>query len=282
MTIIFFDDQSRETLLPLTATRPVADLRIGIMKISEKWLFHFKTEGFYQTQPYLQDKFLSKSTENQIFINGSVCPNAIMLEAVEALNEGEALMSDEVCIAVKSTKSAINLADLSEFKVVAYQGFFTKITYPEDLFKYNADAIRADFDVLTKGRKSEKLSTTNTVIGDDIFVEEGVQAECCNFNTKSGPIYLGKNSQIWEGSNIRGALALCHDSQIKMGAKIYGATTIGPNSRVGGEINNAVIWGNSAKGHEGYLGNSVLGEWCNIGADTNNSNLKNNYAEVKL
>ncbi len=282
MTIIFFDDQSRETLLPLTATRPVADLRIGIMKISEKWLFHYKTEGFYQTQSYLQEKYPLKTTNNHLFINGSVCPDANILVAVDGLKEGEALMSDDVCIAVKSKKDKIKVADLIEFKTVAFEGFFTKITYPEDIFKYNADALRLDFDVLTKGRTSQKLSATNTIIGDDIFVEEGVEAECCTFNTKNGPIYLGRNSQVWEGTHIRGGLALCNDSQIKMGTKIYGATTIGPNSRVGGEINNAVIWGNSAKGHEGYLGNSVLGEWCNLGADTNNSNLKNNYAEVKL
>lgn len=282
MTIIFFDDQSRETLLPLTYTRPVADLRIGIMKISEKWLFHFKTAGFYQTQPYLQKKFPFKATKNNLFINGSVCPDAELLKAIAALKAEESLIADDVCIAVKTKKAGIDWANLSEFKSIAYDELFLKITYPEDLFKYNTDAMRADFDVLTKGRTSQKLSETNTVIGDDIFVEEGVVAECSTFNTKSGPIYLGKNSQVWEGSHIRGGLALCNDSQIKMGTKIYGPTTIGPNSRVGGEINNAVIWGNSAKGHEGYLGNSVLGEWCNIGADTNNSNLKNNYAEVKL
>jgi UDP-N-acetylglucosamine diphosphorylase/glucosamine-1-phosphate N-acetyltransferase len=198
------------------------------------------------------------------------------------LKEGEALVSDEMCIAVKTEKASFDVSDLRAFKSVNFDGSFIKITHPEDLFKYNADAIRADFDVITKGRTSKKLSATNTVIGDDIFVEDGVEAECSTFNTKNGPIYLGKNSQVWEGTNIRGALALCANSQIKMGAKIYGATTIGPNSRIGGEVNNAVIWGNSSKGHEGYLGNSVLGEWCNMGADSNNSNLKNNYAEVKL
>ncbi|HEX7367188.1 MAG TPA: GlmU family protein [Pelobium sp.] len=282
MTIIFFDDQSRETLLPLTFTRPVADLRIGIMKISEKWIFHFKTLGAYQTQSYLQQKFPLQTAENQVYINGSVCPDDALLTSISALKEGEALVADEICIAVKTKSRYLNYSDLSGYKKIEHQHLFLKITFPEDLFKFNADAIKADFEVLTKGRVSQKLSSTNKVIGDNIFVEEGVVAECCNFNTTSGPIYLGKNSQVWEGSNIRGALALCNDSQIKMGTKIYGATTVGPNSRVGGEINNAVIWGNSAKGHEGYLGNSVLGEWCNIGADTNNSNLKNNYAEVKL
>ena len=136
--------------------------------------------------------------------------------------------------------------------------------------------------MLTKGRVSQKLSSTNCTLGDDIFVEEGVVAECSTFNTLQGPIYLGKNSQVWEGSNIRGSFALCAYSQVKMGAKIYGMTTIGPYSRVGGEINNSVILGYSSKGHDGYLGNSVVGEWCNMGADSNTSNLKNNYAEVRL
>lgn len=282
MTIIFFDDQSRASLLPLTYTRPVADLRIGIMKISEKWLFHFPSEAGYLTETYLQEKFPLVGGKNQLFINGSVCPDADLLEAINNLNEGQILTSKNVSIAVKTSKQVIDYNDLSDFESVEYNGQFLKITYPEDIFKFNDVALRADFAILTKGRTSSKLSATNTIIGDDIFVEEGVEAECCTFNTKNGPIYLGKNSQVWEGSHIRGALALCENSQIKLGTKIYGATTIGPNCRVGGEINNAVIWGNSSKGHEGYLGNSVLGEWCNIGADTNNSNLKNNYAEVKL
>lgn len=282
MTIIFFDDQSRASLLPLTYTRPVADLRIGIMKISEKWLFHFPSEAGYLTETYLQEKFPLIGGKNQLFINGSVCPDADLLVAINNLNEGQILTSKNVSIAVKTSKQVIDYNDLSDFESVEYNGQFLKITYPEDIFKFNDVALRADFAILTKRRTSAKLSATNTIIGDDIFVEEGVEAECCTFNTKNGPIYLGKNSQVWEGSHIRGALALCENSQIKLGTKIYGATTIGPNCRVGGEINNAVIWGNSSKGHEGYLGNSVLGEWCNIGADTNNSNLKNNYAEVKL
>jgi UDP-N-acetylglucosamine diphosphorylase/glucosamine-1-phosphate N-acetyltransferase len=142
--------------------------------------------------------------------------------------------------------------------------------------------LRRDFILLTKGRTSATISATNTIIGDDFFAEDDAQAECSTFNTKNGPIYLGKQSEVWEGTHIRGGLALCNDSQIKMGTKIYGATTIGPKCRVGGEINNAVLWGHSSKGHEGYLGNSVIGEWCNMGADSNNSNLKNNYTEVKL
>jgi UDP-N-acetylglucosamine diphosphorylase/glucosamine-1-phosphate N-acetyltransferase len=281
MTIIFFDDQSRESLFPLTFTRPVSDLRIGILKISEKWLHHFKGETGYLTADYLQQKFQYQFSEDNLFINGSVCPSKDVLEAIENLKDGEALIKNDYFIAAKSNQSQ-KATDFSSFKSFNFEGEVNKITYPEDIFKYNDRELRADFSLLTKGRVSAKLSETNTIIGEDIFVEEGVYAECCSFNTHNGPIYLAKNSQVWEGTHVRGALALCENSQIKMGSKIYGATTIGPNSRVGGEINNAVIWGNSSKGHEGYLGNSVLGEWCNIGADSNNSNLKNNYAEVKL
>ncbi|MFD2147287.1 hypothetical protein [Mucilaginibacter antarcticus] len=150
------------------------------------------------------------------------------------------------------------------------------------MFSKNDIELRRDFTLITKGRTSATISDTNTIIGTEFFAEEGAVAACCTFNTTGGPIYLGKHTEVWEGSHIRGAFALCDHSQVKMGARIYGATTIGPHSRVGGEISNAVIWGYSSKGHDGYLGNSVMGEWCNIGADSNNSNLKNNYSEVKL
>lgn len=282
MTIIFFDDQCRESLFPLTFTRPVADLRIGILKISEKWLFHLNGESSYLTEEYLAVKFPYFSSDDNLYINGSICPNPILLAEIEKLGNNEALVQNGICIAVRTNKSDFKYQNLDDFNQTDFNKEIHQIVYPEDVFKGNDREIRADFDILTKGRISQKLSLTNTIIGNDIFVEEGVEAECCTFNTKNGPIYLGKNSQVWEGTHVRGALALCHDAQIKMGSKIYGATTIGPGSRVGGEINNAVIWGNSSKGHDGYLGNAVLGEWCNLGADSNNSNLKNNYAEVKL
>ena len=282
MTIIFFDDQSRETLFPLTFTRPVADLRIGILKISEKWNFHFKSESSYLTAPYLQAKFKFKSSAQNLFINGSICPDDKLLAAIENLKEGQSLIKGAICIAAKSNHASFNYQDTKAFEHIVFEHDVLKISYPEDIFRLNNLALKADFDLITKGRISQPLSKTNTLIGDDIFIEEGVEAECSTFNTKNGPIYLGKNAQVWEGCHVRGALALCDSATIKMGAKIYGATTIGPNSKVGGEINNAVIWGNSSKGHDGFLGNAVLGEWCNIGADSNNSNLKNNYAEVKI
>ncbi|WP_158826328.1 GlmU family protein [Mucilaginibacter lacusdianchii] len=284
MAIILFDDNAHQTLLPLTFTRPVANLRIGILTIAEKWAKHLNTSFSYHTQPYLQAKFPLHIEENNLFINGGICPDDNLLEAIDKLQPGEALMRYSQLLAVKLSESdarQFNAAQTFE-RVVDYAPSLVSIRYPEDIFQKNDIALRRDFQLLTKGRTSTKISSTNVIIGNDFFAEEGAVAECSTFNTTNGPIYIGANSQVWEGTHIRGGLALCDNSQIKMGAKIYGATTVGPKCRVGGEINNAVIWGNSSKGHEGYLGNSVLGEWCNIGADSNNSNLKNNYAEVRL
>jgi UDP-N-acetylglucosamine diphosphorylase/glucosamine-1-phosphate N-acetyltransferase len=276
MAIILFDDNAHQTLLPLTYTRPVADLRIGILTIAEKWAKHLNTTFSFQTQAYLQDKFPAKAGSADLFINGCVCPDEGLLEAIDGLKDGEALKQGEFLIATKAA------TDAQFSKVVNYEPAFIAIKHPEDIFSKNDVELRKDFKLLTKGRTSATISATNTIIGSEFFAEEGAVAECSTFNTTNGPIYLGKDTEVWEGSHIRGAFALCEHSQVKMGAKIYGATTVGPHSRVGGEISNAVIWGYSSKGHDGFLGNSVMGEWCNIGADSNNSNLKNNYAEVKL
>lgn len=279
MTINLFDDHAAVSLRPLTYSRPVADLRVGIMTIAEKWQRYGGTLPGYTTAAYLSFKYPAL-TDADVFVNGSVCPDQQLFEAIEGLNAGESLQQDSLVLAYKLTPGTISGS--GDLKTVTYPGNITRIVYPEDIFKNNDAQLRADFAVITAGRTSAHLSTTNTILGDQIFVEDGVEAECSTFNTLNGPIYLGKDSQVWEGSNIRGSFALCENSQVKMGSKIYGQTTIGPFSRVGGEINNAVIWGYSSKGHEGYLGNSVMGQWCNIGADSNNSNLKNNYAEVKL
>jgi UDP-N-acetylglucosamine diphosphorylase/glucosamine-1-phosphate N-acetyltransferase len=284
MAIILFDDNAHYTLLPLTYTRPVANLRIGILTIAEKWGKYLETNFSYYTQPYLQGKFPMQLTADNLFINGSFCPDEFLLEAIDKLPAGEGLYQRGRLVAVKLTEGDAHRFDPAQQFDRAHQHeqAVVSIVYPEDIFKKNDIELQRDFKLLTQGRSSAAISQTNTIIGDNFFAEEGAVAECATFNTKNGPIYLGQNTEVWEGCHIRGALALCHDSQIKMGAKVYGATTIGPYCRVGGEINNAVLWGHTSKGHEGYLGNSVLGEWCNIGADTNNSNLKNNYTEVKL
>ena len=280
MAINLFDDKSWLSLRPLTFTRPVADLRVGILTIAEKWAKYLQTDFGYHTQTYLQKKYVE--VEAQLFVNGSICPDLELFEAVVQLKDGQVLHAADIVIAYKTAEQLNYHNALTKLERVAYLSNFVKIDYPEQIFGYNDVEIKKDFALLTKGKTSGRLSGTNTVLGNDIFVEEGAVAECSTFNTLQGPIYLGKNSQVWEGCHIRGSFALCNNSQVKMGAKIYGKTTIGPFSRVGGEINNAVIWGYSSKGHEGYLGNSVMGQWCNIGADSNNSNLKNNYAEVRL
>ena len=285
MTIILFDDHSSDSLLPLTYTRPAADLRVGILTIAEKWEAYYHSKPFFKTAGYLQEKYPFGSSDTNLFINGALCPDEGLLEAFDKLTDGQALFQEGTLLGVKLNGSAakeFSPSEVSSYHNLAYQGSFNKLTFPEDIFQLNDSELRRDFRLLSKGRTSATLSSTNTIIGDEIFVEDGVEVECSTLNTKDGPIYIGKYSQIWEGCHIRGSFALCEDSQVKMGAKIYGKTTIGPHCRVGGEINNVVIWGNSSKGHEGYLGNAVLGEWCNIGADTNNSNLKNNYAEVRL
>lgn len=284
MAIILFDGNAHQTLLPLTYTRPVANLRIGILTIAEKWGKHLKTDFSFHTQPYLTFKFPIKIEGHNLFINGAVCPDAQLLDAIDKLGTGEALKHAGQLIAVKLSESDAQRFDANaKFdRVIDYEGLPEQMKFPEDIFSKNGAELRKDYQLLTKGRSSASVSSTNTIIGTDFFAEEGAIAECSTFNTTNGPIYLAAKSEVWEGCHIRGAFALCYNSQVKMGAKIYGATTVGPYSRVGGEINNSVIWGYSSKGHEGFLGNSVLGEWCNIGADSNNSNLKNNYSEVKL
>jgi len=282
--IILFDDNAHQTLRPLTFTRPVADLRVGILTIAEKWAKYIDLGFSWQTQPWLQGKFPTEIEDRNLFINGSFCPDDALIEAIKPLHGDIALMYGDRLVAVKLNEwDARNFDPNYKFEqTVNLEHTPVVITYPEDIFRNNDKELRKDFKLITNGRTSAALSLTNTIIGDDFFAEEGAIADCSTFNTTNGPIYLAKNTEVWEGTHIRGAFALCEHSQVKMGTKIYGATTVGPYCRVGGELNNAVIWGYSSKGHEGYLGNAVVGEWCNLGADTNNSNLKNNYDEVKL
>ncbi len=284
MAIILFDDNAHQTLLPLTFTRPVADLRVGILTIAEKWGKYLDLDFSYHTQDWLRPKFPINIEERNLFINGAFCPDEELIAAIKPLHGNEALMYGNTLVAVKLNEwDAQNFDSQAGFdRTVNLEHEPVFIRYPEDIFRKNDAELRKDFKLLTGGRKSAQISSTNTIIGDNFFAEEGATAECSTFNTTNGPIYLAANTEVWEGTHIRGAFALCSNSQVKMGAKIYGATTVGPYCRVGGELNNAVIWGYSSKGHEGYLGNAVLGEWCNIGADSNNSNLKNNYDDVKL
>lgn len=280
MTINLFDDEAWGSLRPLTFTRPVASLRIGILTIAEKWGMYLKADFGFCTQTYLSTKYAAKPSE--WFVNGSICPNVAVSAAVGLLNDGEILMAAAKVVAYRTKEGLSAGQAIAQLKPVGFTGSFTKINRPEDIFIYNAAEIEADFALLTKGRDSAKLSSTNRFLGHQIFAEEGVYAECVNFNALNGPIYLGKDTSVGEGANIRGSFALGNGATVKMGAKIYPGTTIGPGATVGGEVKNVVVWGNSQKGHDGYLGNAVMGEWCNLGADTNSSNMKNNYGTVKL
>lgn len=282
MNYILFDGTVREALLPFTFTRPVADIRIGILTIREKWEKYLGNTTTTVTEEYLSQKYPMVEMPENVMINGSFLPNQELVALVENLKENEAIFKGEEVIAFYTTETQEEV-DFSTYRHIEYDADIIQVCNTWDIFSKNAEAIQADFDFITEGRKSAPISDTNKLIHpENIFLEEGATVEYSILNATDGPIYVGKKAQIWEGSLIRGSFALCDNATVKMGGKIYGATTIGPNSKVCGEISNSVIFGYSSKGHEGYLGNAVLGEWCNIGADSNNSNLKNNYAKVRI
>jgi UDP-N-acetylglucosamine diphosphorylase/glucosamine-1-phosphate N-acetyltransferase len=282
MNYILFDGTVRRALLPFTFTRPVADIRIGILTIREKWENYLGSTITTITEDYLSERFPMVEMEENVLINASFLPNADLVDLVANLNEKEAVFCGEEVIAFY-TKETQEEVDFSNYKHIEFEGPVLRLENTWDIFSKNGEAMQADFDLLTKGRKSAPISKTNSLVNpENIFLEEGASVEYSILNASEGPIYLGKNSEVWEGNLIRGGFALCEKAVVKMGARIYGPTTVGPYSKVCGEISNSVLIGYSSKGHEGYLGNSVLGEWCNIGADSNNSNLKNNYAKVRL
>ncbi|HAN18463.1 MAG: glucose-1-phosphate thymidylyltransferase [Bacteroidetes bacterium GWC2_33_15] len=286
MNYILFDDKSWTNLLPLTFTRPVCEIRTGILTIKEKWETYLGVSVSHITQDYLEQKYPVKIESENILINGSVIPDKNLTTSIKNLKNNTAITKDNRLIAVNLGKDAISkfrYDQFSKYTFSEYPAGIIKINQPWEIFTLNGRNIESDFTLLTSGRKSQEISSTNNTLGkENIFIEEGVKMEFATLNAATGPIYIGKDAEIMEGSIIRGPFALCEHSTLKLGAKIYGPTTIGPHSKVGGEVNNSVIFGFSNKAHDGFLGNSVIGEWCNIGADTNNSNLKNNYAEVRL
>jgi UDP-N-acetylglucosamine diphosphorylase/glucosamine-1-phosphate N-acetyltransferase len=281
MNIVLFEDSNdRLNLLPFTFTRPVAEIRCGITKLSEKWRFFTDAIIGYTTDKYLSSKFPAMNASDIFFINGALCADKELFTAIEMLESGEALYHGQYCLAYRGSSDMVS----SDYKQKEYDLPYLSIRNLWDIFTLNDTILKSDFELITKNKTSENISNTNIIIGDSslIFAEPGAKVEASVLNTTNGPIYLGVDSEIMEGCLVRGSLALCDHAQIKMGAKIYGSCTFGPECRVGGEVNNSVLFGFSNKGHDGFLGNSVLGEWCNLGADSNNSNLKNNYAQVKL
>lgn len=283
MQLVFSDAQYWEDFLPLTFTRPVAAMRCGILTFSERWQKILEnTEVTYFTEMYLQDKFKSPEEKESLFLVPNFLPTETVIQQIKDLKQGEALVYEDELIAAKINMKGFSLNQIEKMTDIKEDLVFFK--RPKDLFTYNHHVIDFDFDLLTKGRTSQELSSTNGFLGDkkDLFIEEGAEIEFSTLNTKTGKIYIGKNAEVMEGCHLRGPIALCDDSKLNLGAKIYGATTIGPHCKVGGEVNNIIIFGYSSKGHEGFVGNSVIGEWCNFGADTNSSNMKNNYGNVKF
>ena len=281
MNYILFDGPNREALLPFTYTRPVADIRIGILTIREKWELFLGATTTTITEDYLSEKYPMVEMEDNIMINASYLPSHALVNQIKNLSKNQAVYDGDAIVAFYSLED--QEVDFDSFETFQCEDSILKVERTWDIFSKNGAAITADFELITAGRTSAAIpERTQAFNAEQIFIEQGARLPLCVLNANNGPIYIGKDSEIMEGSLVRGPFALCEGSVLKMGAKIYGPTTIGPYSKVGGEVNNAVFFGNSNKGHDGYLGNSVVGEWCNLGADTNNSNLKNNYAEVRL
>src|SRR5690554_4559163 len=278
MNIILHDLSNHLIFAPLTLTRPVGNLRSGMWTNDERWRFYLpEATVSFQTEEYLVDKFPMHQTDDNVWVNATVIPNVELVTLVQELQVDESLYVNGVFVAQRGatfSPKESNSHQLEEFLVLEHRW---------DLYQKNDSILATDFAAYVKGRKSASLSKTNTLIGDanQLFIEEGATVECAILNVKSGPIYVGKNAEIMEGSVVRGGLAMAEGSALKLSTKVYGATSLGPHSKVGGEVNNVIFQGYSNKGHDGFLGNSLIGEWCNLGADTNCSNLKNNYGKIR-
>ena len=280
MNPILFDDPIiRINLLPFTYTRPISKIRVGILTIDEKWEKWLGIKPSFQTAGYLEKKFPKKNTVENLLINGAVCPDQKLVDTIKALPSNYFLIQNQFLIAAKSP-----LEEMTSSNTVQYNEAITIIDRPWKIFLENAAQIKLDYTLITAGRTSAGINDKHTIVygEENIFVEEGVTIKAAIINAENGPVYLGRNSIIQEGAIIRGSFALCEEGHVNMGAKIRGDTTVGPHSKVGGEVSNSVIFGYSNKSHDGFLGCSVIGEWCNLGADTNTSNLKNTFDEVKL
>jgi len=281
MNYILFDGEHRDALLPFTYTRPVADIRIGILTIREKWELSLGATTTTVTEDYLSDKYPMVEMEQNVMINASYLPSKVLVTQIKNLKENQAIYDGDTMVAFFSLED--QEIDVNSLEVLQSEEPPLKVETTWDIFSKNGAAIQADFNLITAERTSASIPEKTVAFNPKaIFIEEGAKLPLCVLNATDGPIYIGKNSEIMEGSMVRGPFALCEGSTLKMGTKIYGPTTVGPHSKVGGEVNNSVFFGYANKAHDGFLGNSVIGEWCNLGADTNNSNLKNNYAEVRL
>ena len=280
MNIILFDNK-REDFYPLSLTRPIAEFRLGVLTIKEKWENYFDSVSTFSND-YLAEKFNTKKIkEDNIWINSQLLPSKDIVTEIKSLRVGEVLKKESIILAFRNSEFSSD--ELNNVESNSDFSFLSSIT---DIFSLNGEEIIADIALmnLQNNMKSlDEITDSNIKSGKfPVYVEEGATIENCYINSSEGPVYIGKNTHIMQGSMLRGPFAICDNSVVKMGAKIYGGTTIGPFCKVGGEINNSVFFGYSSKAHDGFLGNSIIGQWCNLGADTNNSNLKNNYDDVKI
>tara|TARA_R110002126_G_scaffold277373_3_gene423220 strand:+ start:3200 stop:4447 length:1248 start_codon:yes stop_codon:yes gene_type:complete len=282
MNYILFDGDVRKSLLPFTYTKPVADLRVGILTIREKWEKYLSLTTTTITEEYLEEKYPMVEMEENILINASFCPTKSLVAKVKKLSKNEAIFKGDDVIAFFTTDTQEEV-NFDEYKHIEFDEEILQIKNTWDIFSLNDKAIQQDFYLITENKTSQPIPEgTRYINKENIFIEEGAEITFAILNASTGPIYIGKDAKVMENSVIKGPFGMCDHAEVKIAARISGGTTLGPYCKVGGEVNNSVLMGYSSKGHDGYLGNSVLGEWCNLGADTNNSNLKNNYAEVKL
>jgi UDP-N-acetylglucosamine diphosphorylase/glucosamine-1-phosphate N-acetyltransferase len=283
--IAFDDNQIRNQLKPFTFTKPIAGIRCGILTIAEKWSKALGADVSYLTENYLQEKFRHNSTDNNVYLNGSICPDSHILATIEQLNEGEMLVADNVPVAIRTSGRLSFPIDYSQFMYKEFAGVKpTVIQNLPDIYLKNGEQIRADFALITKGRESQPImdAFTRVYAPENVFVEEGASIKAAIINAENGPVYIGKNATIQEGAIIIGPFSADEGSIVAWGSKMRANTTLGPFCRAGGEVGNSILSAYSNKAHDGFLGNSVIGEWCNLGANTNNSNLKNDYSDVKL
>ena len=287
MNLILFDDLNRNQLFPFTHTRPIADIRCGIMTIRERWELLLQKNSGTLTVEYLQQAFPKKYDKDIMYVNGSTIADSKLVNAIKELTYGQALIHESQIVALAAPKEFNSFQDLEQYAATAEKVLYDEsiefIHKPWHIFEKNELAINIDFKTLTKGKTSQDIPEFVTAINpENIFIEEGAILNPCILNASKGPIYIAKDAEIMEGCMVRGPFSLGEHATLKMGAKVYGATTIGPDCKVGGEVGNVVFFNHSNKGHDGFLGNAVVGDWCNFGADTNCSNLKNNYGEVDV
>lgn len=280
--IILYDlPKVQANLLPISFTRPIADFRVGITTIREKWERVLPGEYSYLVPDYLKAKFVAKYAEENLFLASHIMPDESLTDEIKRLKSGEALYQGEIFIAFRGS---VEMFESESYAKKDYAKDIVAVNYLYEIFTLNGQALTTDFDIITKGRTGQTISDTNIIIGDasKIFIEDGASVEGAFLNVTKGPIYIGRDAEIMEGSCVRGPFSLGENSHVNMGTKIYSDTTIGPWCKVGGELNNAVFFGYSNKAHDGFVGNAVIGEWCNIGAGTNASNLKNDYSKIRL